>query len=359
MEKRKGYKIKKTADLATAEKEIEIEIEWPELVPYREKVVQKIGASAELPGFRKGHVPARVIAGKIGEINLIEEALDLWIKNQLSELLTAEAPEAAAMPKITVVKLAPGNPVELRLTVALKPKLSLADYKKIAGEENGGKTEVEEAVDEKEIAETLKRFRHLFAKPKTETGQLAEKTELSESELPELTDDLVKRLGEFKNVADFKTKVREGLIGEKKQRAAEKRRLAIMDKIVGKTRGIIAPGLIDGELEKMESEFMAEVGRRGFKFEDYLKQIKKTAEDLKKEWRADAERRVKVRSILGEIGSIEKIKPAEEAVETELKHFLEHHKDADPKRARNYIEKLLTNEAVFKFLESQRQSTES
>lgn len=35
----------------------------------------------------------------------------------------------------------------------------------------------------------------------------------------------------------------------------------------------------------------ADIANVGFKFEDYLKQINKTEEDLRKEWRTEAEKR--------------------------------------------------------------------
>jgi len=85
-------------------------------------------------------------------------------------------------------------------------------------------------------------------------------------------------------------------------------------------------------------------------FDDYLKQINKTEDDLKKEWRGDAEKRVKTDLILPKIAKEEDIKPDEERVEKELEHLKEHHKDINDDHARVYITHALTNEKVFDFL---------
>src|SRR3989344_5117245 len=91
----------------------------------------------------------------------------------------------------------------------------------------------------------------------------------------------------------------------------------------------------------------------GLKFEDYLKQLNKKVEDLRKELRPDAEKKAKLGLILGAIAKAEKLAAEQEAVAKEVAHILEHYKDADPERARIHAENVLTNEKVFQFLESQ------
>ncbi|MFC1775564.1 hypothetical protein ACFLY0_01860, partial [Patescibacteria group bacterium] len=82
-----------------------------------------------------------------------------------------------------------------------------------------------------------------------------------------------------------------------------------------------------------------------------IKHIKKTEEDLKKEWRTDAEKRAKTQLVLNKIAVEEKIVPEKEKIDHEVKHLMEHYKDADENAARSYVETILTNELVFQFLE--------
>ena len=56
--------------------------------------------------------------------------------------------------------------------------------------------------------------------------------------------------------------------------------------------------LIENELDKMEGQFKGDIANMGLQPEDYLKHIKKTWEDLRKEWKPDAEKRSKTQLIL-------------------------------------------------------------
>jgi FKBP-type peptidyl-prolyl cis-trans isomerase (trigger factor) len=85
-----------------------------------------------------------------------------------------------------------------------------------------------------------------------------------------------------------------------------------------------------------------------------LKQAKKTEEDIRKEWRPDAEKHAKLQIILNAIAEKEKIMAPAEDIDHEVKHLTEDYKDVDPKRAHAYVSMMLTNEKVFEFLESQK-----
>ena len=51
---------------------------------------------------------------------------------------------------------------------------------------------------------------------------------------------------------------------------------------------------------------------------------------------------------------MKKIVADPEQVANEVAKILEHYKDADPERAKLHAENVLTNEAVFQFLENQK-----
>ena len=112
--------------------------------------------------------------------------------------------------------------------------------------------------------------------------------------------------------------------------------------------------IVEAELDKMTAQFKGDIAQMGAKFEDYLKHIKKTEEDMRKEWTPDAEKRVKIELVLHKIATLEKIVPPEDEVTKEVAHILEHYKDADPGRARNYVVEIITNEKVLQFLEKQK-----
>jgi len=86
--------------------------------------------------------------------------------------------------------------------------------------------------------------------------------------------------------------------------------------------------------------------------DDYLKHIKKTKEELEKEWTPAAEKRAQLQLILNEIAKDSDIKPDEKQLEEQVKQLLEQFKDADERRVRIYVASMMTNEAVMKMLEA-------
>ena len=111
--------------------------------------------------------------------------------------------------------------------------------------------------------------------------------------------------------------------------------------------------VIDSELDKMEGQFKSDIAQMGLQPEEYLKHIKKSWEDLRKEWHPDAEKRAKTQLILQKISLEEKIEPNKDQMEKEIKQLMEQHKGADPERVKAYVEMVLVNDAVIKFLEEQ------
>ncbi|MFH1608809.1 MAG: hypothetical protein ABH951_02210, partial [Patescibacteria group bacterium] len=178
--------------------------------------------------------------------------------------------------------------------------------------------------------------------------------EAKEEDLPEFNDEFVKALGPFKDVADFKLKLKDNIKLEKENQQKEKTRLKIVEDIIEKTEVDLPEILIEIELNKILYRMESDITQMGLKFEDYLKHLNKTIDDLKKEFHKDAEKKAKLGLILNEIAKKENVKADEEQVKKEVAMILEHYKDADPERAKIHAENVLTNEAVFKFLEEQK-----
>jgi len=192
--------------------------------------------------------------------------------------------------------------------------------------------------------------------PESEQAKVIETEEdFSKLPLPELTDELVKTLGQpgqFTGIDDFKTKLREHLEIEKKQEVETKHRAIITDEIIKQTTVDLPQILIDSELNQMFFQMNEDLERANLKMDDYLKHIKKTKEELEKEWTPAAEKRAQLQLILNEIAKDSDIKPDEKQLEEQVKQLLEQFKDADERRVRIYVASMMTNEAVMKMLEA-------
>jgi FKBP-type peptidyl-prolyl cis-trans isomerase (trigger factor) len=349
----KIYKIIDTKKLPDCEVEITAEIEEKALETYKTKAFNKIKEIAELPGFRKGHVPESILKDKFGELGILEDAAELAINDCAIEIIAEAKINFLGRPNIALSKIAIGSPIEFKIVVLTMPEVELPDYKKIAKEENSVEEKAEE-VSEKQVEETIEQIRKMYAEHTHTHKPGEEHKEDEELPLPELNDELVKKLGDFKDVADFKIKLKENIAKEKEVKAKDKKRLQIIEKILEKTKISMPKVLVENELDKMEGQMKSDIAQMGLQPEDYLKHIKKTWEELKKEWTPDAEKRAKTQIIIQNIALKEKIEPKKEDLEKEVKFLTEQYKTADPERIKAYVEMILVNEEVIKFLENQK-----
>ncbi len=331
------YTIKEKKALPKSEYLLVLELSAEEVGKHRVHVLQHLKKDTELPGFRKGFVPEKILRERMGELVLWEEASTDALGEALAEIFLAEKLDVIGRPRVEALKLAPENPAEFKVTLSLYPELTLPDYKKIASTHNGKKPEVID-VAEKEIDTVLAEIKKQH---ETESG----KKDFA------ITDETVKEFGKFETVADFRAKVKEGLLSHKEERSREKRRAELLDTLMDKAKGELPDVLIESEFSRMESELRSQIEQMGSSFENYLKEIKKDRDALRKEWSKDAERRARLQLALFQIARAEKLTASESEVATEVKHLMEHYKNANPENARSYVETLLTNQKVLKFLE--------
>lgn len=336
----------KIKELENSEVEIEGAIPSDTLEKNIKTAIRNISKNVEIPGFRKGHIPENVLTQKIGEGAILEEAADITLKEEFPKIIMENKVDAIGRPSITITKLAKGNPLEFKAIVAIMPKTELPDYKELAKKIMSKKEKIE--VTEKEIEETINEIRKMRANDANNGDQNDD-----DKELPKFDDEFVKTLGDFKNVSEFKEKLKENIKLEKERKSKDKKRVELMEEIIKNTKTSLPNIMIESELDKMISQFKDDIARSGGTFEEYLKHIKKTEEDIRKEWRTDAEKRAKSQLVLNKIAIKEKIEAPKDELDKQVKHLLERYSDADPERVKIYVETILVNEEVFKLLEKQ------
>jgi FKBP-type peptidyl-prolyl cis-trans isomerase (trigger factor) len=333
-----SFKIQK---IKGSEVEIEGEIPFSEIEKYREKAVRNLSSNIVVDGFRKGHVPEKIAMEKIGEMNLLNEMAEMALSDIYPKIIIDNKIDPIERPRISINKIGMGSPLGFKIIVTVMPDVNLPDYKKIASDINSKKEII--IVTEEDINNLVDQV--LESKRDKDNKDWKK---------PELTDDFVKTLGEFKSLEDFNKKVEEGIKKEKEWRQKEKIRLQIMEEIISQSDIELPELIIESELNKMVSQFKGDVSRMGLKPEEYLQNIGKNEDSLRKEWRGEAEKRGKNQLILNKIAVVEKIYPKAQDVEKETEHILSHHKDADKNMARAYVETVLTNELTLDFLEKQK-----
>ena len=312
-----------------------IEKNWP-------KALKKLGETTSLPGFRPGKIPEKTLIEKLGELAILEEAANIVFPEIVFSIFSKHIAGAIGRPYISITKIARGEPLHFKIKTAILPEVKLPDYASIANTENKKKPE-EITIEEAEITKVLDEMH----------AAIADREKKEVKDLP-LDDAFAKKIGNFNDLADLKVKIKENITQEKTVRSAEKKRITLLDAILAGTTVDLPEILIASEEDRMFSRFSDDIARMGLKPDDYFKHLGKTREDMKKEWRPQAEKNAKLDLILASIAKQEKIMPEKEAIDAEVKHLLSHYKDANQESVRGYVTMILTHQKVFAFLESQK-----
>lgn len=334
----------------TTKSEIEItgELAIADFDVFVQRSTKYHSAGIEVPGFRKGRAPEKKVIEKIGDDAILQKAAHLAMKDAYPKILKENNIEAIGHPDISITKLARGNALGFKIKTAVMPEITLPNYKEIA-QKIINKKEEEIKIGEKEIQNTLDYLRKSRA-PKDKP-----------EELPELNDEFARSLGsDFKTLDDLKKSIESNLKMEKAMKAKEKKRMDVLEGIANETKIDLPEIMITMEKEKMVSELRGNIQNMGLKWEDYLKNIKKTEEEMKKEWTKDAEKRVKFGLVLRAIGDNEKIKISPDELNTHTERMLSAYPEADREkidkdRVKEYANSLLRNEKIFQILEDKKE----
>ena len=195
-----------------------------------------------------------------------------------------------------------------------------------------------------------------IGRPEITLTKLAENNPLgfkvTTSVLPEIT------LPDYKGIAKKIMAKKEEVSEENKAQEKERRRMEILEKAAEEIKQDMPKFLVEAEKDKMAEEMKRNIAQMGLKWDDYLKHIKKTEEELKKDWEKDAVKRVKYSLILDQMAEQEKIEIPAEELEKEAAAMIEYHKnlgqDLDKERVKNYLSGIMRNEKLFQMLESQQ-----
>ncbi len=349
-------KIKK---LPKSETELEISLPAELLDSARKKALKELCGSLEIDGFRKGFVPENIAIEKVGEGRLLEEAADILLNEHFPKIIEQEKLDIIGHPKVSITKLALGNPVEFKAVFAVMPEIALPDYKKIAKDIIEKEKDREEKIEatEKEVDDVLLQIRKNKAHFDWHKNHPDEKghnhPDIKDEDLPSLDDNLAKEAGNFKDLTELKEKIKENIVTEKKSKNKDKLRASIIEKLINKSQIDLPEILIESETQKSLAQMKDDVVRMGGKFEDYLEQIKKTEEDLKKDLRENSEKKAKVQLIFNRIAETEKLEPNKEILENEIKEIKKHYPEASEENVRIFVTTTLLNQEVLKLLENQ------
>lgn len=408
------YEIK---EATATKKKVEIEVSAEDFNNYYSQTLKKISANAEIPGFRKGKVPENMVEDRVTKEGVLSEAAETAIRESWARFLAESKEEAISQPQVEIIKIAKDNPLiftaEFEILPLIKlPKLdsakvekssvevtdqevedaikwiqqSRAKYsEKISGAEDGDLVEftfscldIENDPEKKDrivlgkghyiegLEDTLRgmkrdevrQFETQHPQENDKKIKMSVKVDsVKKVEIPEVNDEWVKSLG-FNTVEELKKDIRGGIKKDKEVAEIQRVREEAIKKLVEKTEIEVPETLIKREQDFMLNNIKERcLSELKISFEEYLKQVKKTEEEITEELEKIAKEKVKGFLVLHQIIKNERIEITEEEISQKIEEMLNQYpnkeeikKTMDEAQLRLYIEDELKREKAFNLL---------
>jgi len=114
--------------LSPTRAKLTVEVPFEELKPSLDAAYKKIAQQINVPGFRKGKVPAAVIDRQVGRGAALDEAINEALPKLYFEALESNNLQPLAQPDIEVTKFEDGEALEFTAEVDIRPEITLPSY---------------------------------------------------------------------------------------------------------------------------------------------------------------------------------------------------------------------------------------
>ena len=142
--------------------------------------------------------------------------------------------------------------------------------------------------------------------------------EIKRAVLPDLNEEFVRQISDKETVAALRDDVRRRLEAVAQSRSNEEVQRQLLDALAGRNDVPLPDVLVEREIDNLVSDAKSYMQRIGRSWEEYLAAKNVDETGLRKEYRVEAERRVKTALLLEEIAKREKIEVTTTDVDQEL-----------------------------------------
>ncbi len=303
--------------------EVTITVPWTDLQATWDATLQKMAADVELSGFRKGAAPLPMVEQQLGQ-RLQDEVLKAAMPNFLIEALKGSDIIPIDYPKYDLLSFIKGDQLQFKATITNRPAVAVGDYKTIKVTKSTPKAVTEEEV-QKVIDDLYKRWK---AKAGVQvTGDSGQQTaggqagsinfQGSQSGEAGPNEEFARAMGAL-SLTDLKSKIRKDLESNVSYNNELDFEEAILQEVEKMTTVELPEILIQDELNRMLVSLQRRVADMGLLLEDYLKSQGKTLEQIKEEWRVQAEKNVRMELGLAEVARLENVTISDGELQAEV-----------------------------------------
>ncbi|GAF22749.1 MULTISPECIES: trigger factor [Shouchella] len=178
--------------------------------------------------------------------------------------------------------------------------------------------------DEKEVEVTFPEEYHaenLAGKPATFKVKIHD---VKRKELPELDDEFAKDANEnVESLDELKVELRKTLEEQRKTESENAVRDALLEKAADQADITVPDAMVNTEVDRMLQEFGQRLQAQGMNLDMYFQFSGQTEEDMRNQFKEDAEKRVRVNLTLEAISEVEDVQVSDEEVEEEITKMAE------------------------------------
>ncbi len=302
--------------------EVTVTVPWEDLSGTWDQTLAKMVTDVEIAGFRKGAAPLPMVESQLGQ-RLQDEVLKTAMPNLLIQALSGSDIVPIDYPKYDLVSFVKGTQLQFKATITNRPTVTVGNYKTI----KATKPVIKPVTDEEEqkvIDDLFKRWKaknSVVQQPASQTGpggsinfNVGSQTN-GQADTP--NEEFAKAMGAI-SLIDLKTKVRKDLEANVTYNNELDYEEAILQEVEKITTVELPDILIQDELNRMLVSLQRRVADMGLLLEDYLKGQGKTLEQIKQEWKAQAEKNVRMELGLAEIARSENVNITDAELQAEI-----------------------------------------
>ena len=337
-----------------------------------------------IPGFRKGKAPRVMIEKMYGAGIFFEDAANALIQAEYPKAAEESGLDIVSQPEIDVVQIEKGKAFIFTAEVAVKPEVTLGEYKgleveissvevteeEIAAElkkeqENNSRTidvddravadgvafEGGKGTDypltigsnsfipgfeeqlvgaelnvEKEVNVTFPENYHandLAGKPAVFKCTVKA---IKVKELPELDDEFAKDVSEFDTLEEYKADIAKNLKERKESVAKRETEDKAVDAVIENAQMDIPEAMIQNQIQQLMQDFIRRMQSQGLSIDQYYQFTGLDNAKIQEQMRPQALKRIQSRLVLEKIAEVENIQISDEKLEEELKSMAEMYK---------------------------------